>query len=130
MVEQRCINDGSLCVTFPAGGVDNGENFRVMACQELKEETGLEISPDDMVELSKGITLNASLSDDLICFYGFRKDVNRTWLDSIDNRSGGLHAEGEHIRVRVFSLSDCFKMSTASTLIGLALIYRTFGITV
>ncbi|MBI4764786.1 MAG: NUDIX domain-containing protein [Deltaproteobacteria bacterium] len=130
MAEQRCISDGGLHASFPAGNVDEGESFRVMACQELMEETGLEIYPDELVELSDGITLNSSLSDDLIYFYGFRRDVTRVWLDSVDNRSGGIHIEGEYIRVRVFPLADCFKMSTTSTLIGLALIERTFGISV
>ena len=130
MVEQRSICDGALHVGFPAGNGDDGENLRVTACQELMEETGLAVSPDDLVALCEGITLNSSLSDDLIYFYGFRSDVTRAWLDSIDNRSGGLHVEGEYIRVRVFSLADCFRMSTTSTLIGLRLIERTFGITV
>ena len=133
MVEQRCICDGALHIGFPAGNGDDcedDEDLRVMACQELMEETGLEISPDDLVGLSEGISLNSSLSDDLIYFYGFRRDVTRAWLDSVDNRSGGLSVEGEYIRVRVFSLADCFKMSTTSTLIGSTLIERTFGITV
>lgn len=130
MAEQRCISDGGLHVGFPAGNVDDGESFRDMACQELMEEIGLEISPDELVELSDGITLNSSLSDDLIYFYGFRRDVTRVWLDSVDNRSSGLRVEGEYIRVRVFSLADCFKMSTTSTLIGSTLIERTFGISV
>jgi hypothetical protein len=133
MVEQRCICDGALHIGFPAGNGDDcedGVDFRVMACQELMEETGLEIFPNDMLALSEGISLNSSLSDDLIYFYGFRKDVTRLWLDSMDNRNGGLHVEGEYIRVRVFSLADCFKMSTASTIIGSKLIKRIFDITV
>ena len=133
MVEQRCICDGALHIGFPAGNggdCEDGVDLRGMACLELMEETGLEIAPDDLVELSEGITLNSSLSDDLIYFYGFRRDVTRALLDSIDNRSSGLHIEGEYIRVRVFSLADCFKMSTTSTIIGSTLIEKTFGIAV
>lgn len=130
MVEQRCICDGAMHIGFPAGNSNDGEDFRIMACQELMEETGIEVSPNDLVELANGISLNSSLSDDFIHFYGFRKDVTRAFLDHVDNRAGGLHLEGEYIRVRVFSLADCFKMSTTSTLVGSKLIERTFGITV
>lgn len=130
MVEQRCVCDGDKHTGFPAGSVNEGESLQVMVCQELMEETGLEISPNDLVALSEGISINPSLSDDLAYFYGFRRDVTRAWLDSIDNRSGGVHTEGEYIRVRVFSLADCFKMSTTSTIVGLTLIKRTFGISV
>lgn len=71
MVEQRSICDGGLHTGFPAGNVDDGKSFRVMVCQELMEETGLEISPNDQVELSEDVTLNSSLSDDLIYFSDF-----------------------------------------------------------
>ncbi len=70
MVEQRCISDGSLHLGFPAGGVDDCDDLRLAACQELMEETGLVISPNDLVELSGGITLISSLSDDIIYYRG------------------------------------------------------------
>jgi len=129
MAEQRCISDGGLHAGFPAGNVVEGENLKVMACQELLEETGLDVSPDDMVELSsEGIILNSSLSDDIVYFFGFRKEVTRAWLDAIDNRSGGIHGDGEYIRVRVYSLEECFRMPATSTLIGSILVKKAFGI--
>lgn len=130
MVEQRCISDGALHIGFPAGNDGDGEDFRGMACQELLEETGLHVSPEDLIELSEGITLNSSLSDDIIYFYGFRRDVTREWLDFIANRRGGLHEEGEYIKVKVLTLVDCFNMLTPSTLIGETLVRRVFGISV
>ncbi|MDR1139730.1 MAG: hypothetical protein LBK93_03845 [Rickettsiales bacterium] len=129
MVEQRCISDGDLHISFPAGSVGDGKKRRIMACQELMEETGIKIVQQDLVKLSEKISLNSSFSDDIVYFYGFRKNVTREWLDSIDNRSSGLHEEGEYIRVRVFSLADCSKMSATSTLIGLRLVEKKFGIT-
>lgn len=128
MVQQRCICDGDLHTTFPAGNVEDGEAFAVMACKELSEETGLEVLPDDLVELSSGLSLNSSLSDDVVYFYGFRKDVSHEWLEKMDNRSGGIHAEGEYIKVKVYALADCLEMSTTSTLIGALLIEKGFGV--
>lgn len=130
MVEQRCICDGDLHTGFPAGNLEEGECLKEMACQELIEETGLEISPEELVKLSDGIILNSSLSDDLIYFYGFRKDVTIEWLNSIDNSTRGIHEEGEYIQVKVVSLVDCYKMSTTSTLIGLKLIEKAFCISI
>jgi len=128
MVEQRCICDGALHIGFPAGSTDEIANFRSMACQELREETGIEILPEELIELSEGISLNSSLSDDLIYFYAFRKDVTRTWLDSIDNSNSGIHGEGEYIKVKVLTLSDSFNMATPSTLIGESLVRKVLGI--
>ena len=128
MVEQRCICDGALHIGFPAGSTDEMDNFRIMASQELREETGLEILPEELIELSEGISLNSSLSDDFIYFYAFRKDVTRAWLDSVDNSSRGIHGEGEYIRVRVFTLDDSLRMATPSTLIASTLVRRKLGI--
>ena len=61
-------------------------------------------------------------------FYGFRKEVGRNWLDAVDNRCAGLHLEGEHLRVQVRTLADCAQMYTTSTLIGLRLVEKVFGI--
>lgn len=130
MVEQRCICDGGLHAGFPAGGVEEGTEVAAMACRELREETGLEVSPEDLVALTDGIVLNSSLSDDLVHFYGVRREVSRSWLDRFDNQNGGLGEEGEHLKIRVRSLADCSRMHTTSTLIGLTLLARTFGITV
>lgn len=128
LVEQRCICDGDLHTAFPAGSVDDAEAFHLTACRELAEETGLQVAADELVALSGAINLNASLSDDNVYFYGFRKEVSRDWLDSTDNLKGGIQAEGEHLRVRVYPLTECLKMSTTSALIGLVLASRVFGI--
>jgi ADP-ribose pyrophosphatase YjhB (NUDIX family) len=128
LVEQRCISDGALHSAFPAGGVEGETSRQVMACQELLEETGLELVPEELVQLSGAITLNTSLSDDQVYFYGFRKEVSRRWLTELDNKSSGLHREGEYLKVQVRTLAECTALSTTSTLIGLTLVQRAFGI--
>ena len=130
MVEQRCICDGSMHVGFPAGNADEmGADFAAMACGEIKEELGLDVEPADLVPLGEeGVFINPSITDDLVRFYYFTREVSSEWLAGIDSRSTGCHGEGEFIRVRVRKISDAAGMKTTSSLVGLRLLERALGV--
>lgn len=126
MVEQRCICDGALHLGFPAGNAEqNHDDLRVVACQEVEEELGIAVAPRELQLLTDNpISINPSITDDLVHFYYFLREVPFSWLQGMEGKSTGCHSEGEHIQVRKLTLSEAVKLPTSSTLIGLHLLER------
>lgn len=124
MVEQRCICDGALHLGFPAGNAElNQDDLRLLACQEVEEELGIALAPEELIPISDTpISINASLTDDLVHFYYFLREVPFCWLREMEGRMTGCHSEGEFIKVKMLTLSEAVKLPTASTLIGLRLL--------
>lgn len=124
MVEQRSICDGDVHIGFPAGNGDESEgDLRAMACRELQEELELEVEPDELQPLfEQGVSINPSLTDDLVYFYYFERTVSSDWLHAMEGLNTGHQADGEFIKVRVLPIREAFCLPTASTLIGLRLL--------
>lgn len=130
MVEQRCICDGGLHLGFPAGNADDlKDDFLAMACGELHEELGIEVLQDELIPLANcGVSINPSITDDLVYFYYFLRDVPLIWLQGMHSRSTGCHGDGEFIRLNLFKLSEIVMLPTSSTLIGLRLLEKELNI--
>jgi len=126
MVEQRRIVDGEYALEFPSGCIDLQENNpKITACQELKEELQLNVSPDELMLLNDSpIKANPSFCGDIAYFYYFVRDVSQTFLEELDGRSTGNHEDKEFIIVRVVKMSNVVGASTLSALIGIKLLER------
>jgi len=114
---------------FPAGNSDEDESeFTSMACSELREELGIEVDPKELVPLiDTGISINPSLTDDLVYLYYFSREVSLEWLKAMDGRSTGCHDEGEFLTIRVHKISELAIMPTTSTLIALPLLEKALS---
>lgn len=103
---------------FIAGMFGKNEQPIEVAIREAKEEANLDISKDDIIEISKFFTSPGGTSE---CIYMFAAKIDSTGVGGVY----GLEEEGEDILVHVMSRTDAMlllaqgKICNASTVIGL-----------
>ena len=127
MVEQRRIADGLSLEEFAAGGVDsNTDNLKTVACQEIREELHLSISPKELISMSDfPIRVNPDFSDGRVFFFYFEKKISLSFLQNIEGRNSGRHGDHEFIKIRVRKMSEITNCVSPSALIGLKLLEKT-----
>ena len=110
---------------IPAGMVDKDGGFAGNAANELKEETGIEVDGDDLIELTghdQTIKMSPGISDEGIKLYLHRKTLPTADIQALHDRETGVEDEGEQITVRVVPLSELHaKLRDAKSLAALAL---------
>jgi len=98
---------------IPAGMIDGGR-FAGAAAKEMKEETGIDINEDQLVDLTSlayqgnhvGMYPSAGGCDEVIRLYMFRTVVNREQLNGYQDKLTGVIEEGEVISLKVVPLDD------------------------
>ena len=106
----------------PAGMLDGSGKFAGKAAQELKEELGLEIREEDLIDMTKlvfstsvrGIYASAGGSDEFGRFMLYRRDVTSEELASFKSRKTGAVGESERIVTDVIPLQDLWTTSPSS----------------
>jgi len=130
LVEQRCITDGGYVKEFPAGNVNMMEDTKAMACQEILEEIEISVSPEELIPLTtKPIIINPSLTDDMVHFFYFEREITFSFLKNMNGRSTGCHEEHEYLYVRAHKMSEIVNLSNSSILIGMRLLERALCLT-
>ena len=64
--------------SFISGGLEKGESYKDAVIREAKEEVGLEINPDNLIQTDKTIKFNGSRkgpAEQMVFFYNLEKDV-------------------------------------------------------
>jgi len=98
---------------IPAGMLDDGQ-FAGVAAKELKEETGIDIQEDELIDLSglayngkyPGMYPSAGGCDEVLRLFCYRTTVTKEQLDSYQNKLTGVVEEGESISLKVIPLED------------------------
>ncbi|KIW00658.1 uncharacterized protein PV09_07845 [Verruconis gallopava] len=123
---QPRIAAGSLAFPeIPAGMLDNAGTFSGGAAKELREETGLEVHEDELIDLT---ALAADLSpgppgevlqnavypspggcDEFIPIFLCRKRIAREKLRDFQGKLTGLRDEGEKITLKIVKLNELWK---------------------
>ena len=101
MIRQRRIGNGEVNLEFPAGMLDREvDAVRDVAVRELREETGLVVSPNDMRELHTGpLYSSPGASDEGIFYFGCIVSLSEADFNALDGRTAGNAADNEHITV-------------------------------
>ena len=129
MVEQRRIADGDYNIEFAAGSANQVEGgLRAAACQEVKEELSISVSSEELVPLNNdSIKITPSLSDDMVYFFYFEREVSSAFLKEMDGLRTGCYEEKEDIRVKVYKMSEVANILSSSALIGIKLLEKSLG---
>jgi len=108
------------CVELPAGMIDGMGHFAGVAAKEMKEETGLDMNPEELIDLTQlawsdkfpGILPSPGGCDEFLRLYLYRRTITRSELDSFEGKATGELEEGEMIKLKVLPLEQLW-LSTA-----------------
>lgn len=122
---QPRVPAGSLAFPeLPAGMLDDAGGFGGKAAKELKEETGLEIGGDDLLDLTalaigdgeedgerlqKGVYPSAGGCDEFIPLFVARKTMRTKEIEKLEGKLTGLRDSGEKITLKVVKLKDLWR---------------------
>jgi len=123
---QPRIPSGSLALTeLPAGMVDDSGSFTGAAAKELKEETGLEVPNDKLIDMTKlsltdteketgeklemGFYPSGGGSDEFVPVMLHQRRVRRDTLQEWQGKLTGLRDHGEKITLKLVPLQDLWR---------------------
>ncbi|KAF2072276.1 hypothetical protein CYY_006408 [Polysphondylium violaceum] len=104
---------------IPAGMLDGSGHFVGVAAKELKEETGLEVTEDKLIDLSglaygdgvDGIYPSPGGCDEFIRLFLFRETLEQAKIEELQNRLTGCLSENESITLDVVPLENLWRKS-------------------
>jgi len=140
---QPRVAAGSLgFIELPAGMLDDAGTFAGAAAKEIKEETGLTIQEDELVDmtqlalhsrsadqstdeshLQEGIYPSPGGSDEFIPVFLARKTMKVDEIEAMKGKLTGLRDHGEKITLKVCRLDEVWKVAArdGKTLAAMAL---------
>lgn len=130
LVRQFRLPVGRYVDEIPAGVLDADGKPSGQAIKELKEELGIEIDPNQLIDMCEatgigsehGIPPSAGGCDEHIRYFLYRTTVTPDELADMEGRATGVMEEGESIAVRIVPFRDiCRKSPDGKTLTALTL---------
>jgi ADP-sugar diphosphatase len=111
LVKQRRIAEGGYTYEHPAGMVDDTKTPLEIAVMEVKEETGITVSPSDLTNLSpsKRLFPSTGTSDEAMYFYFCEIELEMSEIQSFENKNMGTDYEFERITTHVFPFAEGHK---------------------
>lgn len=105
---------------IPAGMLDGSGNFAGVAAQELKEEVGIVIREDKLIDLTAlaygdkflGMYPSAGGCDEFLRLFAYRTEMEMATIQKLQGRLTGVFSEGETIKLKVIPFEDlwsCFR---------------------
>ena len=133
-VRQPRLPIGSFeSLEIPAGMLDGSGNFAGKAASEMKEETGIQVTNGDLVDLTemvqggkghKGVWLSPGGSDEFMRFFLYRKKWPMAEIEALEGKLTGLRESGELIKLTVLPYEDLIAAPDGKTLCAIALYDR------
>lgn len=113
MLRQRRIGHGGESLEFPAGMLDEDVDDPIgVAVRELKEETGLEVSRENIRPLcDKPLYSSAGLDDEAIHYFLCELTLTPREIESLDGGETGEADEHEYIKLCLWDYEDALRES-------------------
>jgi ADP-sugar diphosphatase len=90
---------------IPAGMLDDSTDKLTTAIREVKEETGLEITKENVTDLG-GFFPTYGISDEIIFLFAAEIEMTKPELEALKGRICGCPDENEKIRVEIIPLKE------------------------
>lgn len=112
LVKQRRIAEGGYTYEHPAGMVDGTQTPEAIAVQEVKEETGVKITSDQLINLSpqKRLFPSTGTSDEAMYFFACEVEMSASDISKLHNKEMGTEYEFERITTGVYPFLEGHKM--------------------
>lgn len=130
MLRQRRIGHGGDALEFPAGMLDEDVSDPIgVALKELKEETGLEASRDQMVRLlERPLYTSAGLDDEAIHYFGCSLELSAEEFHGLEGGETGKSEENEFIRLGLWDYEDAVaEVDSVQVMLGFILWFQHRG---
>lgn len=103
LVKQRRIAEGGFTYEHPAGMVDGTKTPLEIAIQEVREETGLEVTENQLINLSpnKRLFPSTGTSDEAMYMFCCEIELEKAQIDALNNQNMGTDYEFERITTHV-----------------------------
>jgi len=128
LVKQRRIAEGGFTYEHPAGMVDGTKTPLEIAVMEVKEETGIIVTENDLINLSpkKRLFPSTGTSDEAMYFYFCEINLDKNEIEAFENKSMGTEYEFERITTHIYPFVDGHKKINNSNGLLLNYLYLTY----
>ncbi|KAI9019319.1 hypothetical protein CLU79DRAFT_758227 [Phycomyces nitens] len=117
---------------LPAGMLDGSGQFSGVAAKEIKEETGLIIKDDELVDLTelaygslwRGVYPSAGGSDEFLRLFVCHKIMQEADIEALEGKLTGLRDHGENITLKLVDLKDVWRCAPDSKLLSTLALYE------
>ena len=111
LVKQRRICNGDFIYEQVAGLVDEGEEPHAVAVREVEEETGITVTPEQVIPLNSDPIYPATgTSDESMYFFYVELTMSKEKIMSYDQNETGIAAEHEQIFTQVTTLPEAYRL--------------------
>jgi ADP-sugar diphosphatase len=125
LVKQRRIAEGGFTYEHPAGMVDDTKTPLEIAVQEVREETGVVVSPADLKPIlhDKRLFPSTGTSDECMYFFYTELYLSKEEILSLNNQNTGTDYENESITTHVLPFEKAHSLINNTNCILLSLAY-------
>jgi 8-oxo-dGTP pyrophosphatase MutT (NUDIX family) len=127
MLRQRRIGNGRESLEFPAGMLDQDvDDAQGVAVRELKEETGLDATRDQIYPLcDKPLYTSSGLDDEAIHYFGCELELPAETFHALEGGETGQAEEHEYIRLGLWDYDAAVKETdSVQVRLGFSLYYQ------
>lgn len=108
LVKQRRIAEGGYTYEHPSGMVDSTQTPLEIAIQEVREETGIHVTEDQLINLSpdKRLFPSTGTSDEAMYLYFCEITLPAVEIQAFENKDMGTDYEFERITTHVYLFEE------------------------
>lgn len=121
-MNQFRICKGENTYEFPSGNIEN-KNLSLEAIKELSEETNISLKKKDLKKLDS-VQMITSTNSSIAHYFYFEKNVDKKFLQFLENRKTGNQSDNELITLKVFKVKDLYKINNANIFSGLTMLRK------